>query len=137
MPEIPVTSFAHRTLRKLSRYQSCDERSVQLGYDLPRLQLQGGEKLIGIYENVPGSTESCVAFTRSGIYVNRRTGWEAIKFQDMVGFHFESSRTVDSLLIELAGGGSVQVPILGGDLTSGTRDVAIVTQFLMRVCKKR
>ena len=129
MPEIPVTSFAHRTLRNLSRYRSCDEKTAQPGCDLRGLQLHGDERLIGVYENVPGSTESCVAFTQSGIYVHRRTGWESIKFKDMVGFHFESSPTVDSLLIECAGGGLAQVPILGGDLTTGARDVAIVTQF--------
>jgi hypothetical protein len=128
-----IDSLAYRNLRKLSRYLTVlGDTSIPSRY-AGAIQLAEDDVLVGIYENTPGTITDCLVFTHSGIQIHSGSGPQSLKYADILSVNMEKSPNASSLEVSLLDGRSMTVRVTGGDAATGSRDVAAVVQFLMRV----
>ena len=128
-----IESLAYRNLRKLSRYYSASGGNpIPPGYT-EAIGLAENDVLLGIYENAPGTITDCLVFTHSGIQVHSESDPESLKYADILAVNMEKSPNAGSLNVDLLDGRSIAIRVTGGDAATGSRDVAAVMHFLMRV----
>src|SRR5438552_1727521 len=130
---ISVESRIHRTLRKLERYRACSRWE-----DLPQLEntdspLGENEKLLGVYENVPGRSHNLLLFTSLAVHLWNGVTWRNLRYADIAGTEWptEAKNEAHILVVRMKNGAPERVPILGG--TKLTRDLFTVMTFLDRV----
>lgn len=128
-----IESLAYRNLRKLSRYYSALGGAPIPPRYTEAIQLAEGDALVGIYENTPGAVTDCLVFTHSGIQMHSQSGLQLLKYADILALNMEKSPNASSLRVDLVDGRSMTIRVTGGDAATGSRDVAAVMQFLMRV----
>lgn len=138
MKTIPYM-YAHRKLRWCLHYHPYRECVSRLPDESLKASLCEGETLLGIYENVPGSLDRCVAITDRGLILKGADGWVSLPYAEMashvleVGPRGEFKLTVEEITLNLRGGGTASVPVLGEYPQWGGRDIFSMSMFLDHV----
>ena len=135
--EVTVSMRAHRKFKGTPNYRALAGREAGPGpLDGGTVSLAAGEAAIGVYENVPGSTEGLILITDRGLHVGRGDVGFFIPFAAMVAVEVEAGKkpvAVDRVAIRLHGGATALVPVTGGDPTIGTKDAYLMLMFLDHV----
>jgi hypothetical protein len=129
---IGVQTRAHRILKKLDGYRSSDSIAPRDATVIKDLLLDPAERIVGIYENDPSRSDGNVIVTDLGIYVGSSRACTSIRYSDMEAVQvLDEKGAADRLVVRLAGGRVVEVPIVGGNRRF--RDVWEFSHFLQRV----
>jgi len=128
-----IESLAYRNLRKLSRYYSAVGGTPLPPRCTQAIQLAEDDVLVGVYENTLGAITDCLVFTHLGIQIHSESGSQSLRYADILDVNMDKSPNASSLKADLLDGRAVTIRVTGGDAATGSRDVAAVMQFLMRV----
>lgn len=128
-----VRSFAHRGLTRTANYRDViDGGGPRPGY-ANGLPLGPGEHLIGVYENVPGQRDECIAVTSHGLLLATPSGWRRVAYEQMIDYELPDKSTEQrSISVELRSNETLQLPVRGrveGD-HGEARDVYGMDTFL-------
>lgn len=128
-----IASRAHRNLRRLDSYQKVT--ALDSSSDLiETLQCQVDERILGLYQNIPGDDLNTIAVTTQGLHIYDGEKWQSVDYHLIDTIETpspESKRVVNQLIIHLKTKGTITVPIYGGK--GGTRDAWSFFTFLKRV----
>jgi hypothetical protein len=124
-----VKSRAHRALRQLPRFTSQEADLVRYANVL---RLGEEEEIVGAYQNPENLPKCDVVISSMGLYLIGDEVTESLPFSEILSATGPTEKTqADRLVLELRGGRSIGLPILGGD--ERFRDVFAVLRFLDRV----
>ena len=109
------------------------------------LSLRGGEQVLGVYENFPGSRVDSIVVTDLGLYVARDVSWQYILYKDIERTTLplpagrtieERKRAADRIVLTLASGQIVEIFVRGETRDARgrviSRDVYSFCTFLLR-----
>jgi hypothetical protein len=115
---ISVESRAHRTLRGLEPFKSCDRLD-----QLPQLNgihspLDDSERLVGVYENVVGRVDHILLFTNLGVHLWEGSRWRSLKYADIASTEWptEPKHQARTLVVRMKSRAYEHLPILRGCL---------------------
>lgn len=131
-----IKARAHRILRRLPHYLAIDEASSDEKTELEEFELQDGEAILGIYENIPHQLRERVVISTRGLYLFKDEAWQHITYASMsevkpTAPDKEGKMNASMLAIKLKTGEEIEIPVKGG--TDRTRDIWSFIQFLDRV----
>ncbi len=109
------------------------------------VSLRGGEQVLGVYENFPGSRVDSIVVTDLGLYVVRDLSWHYIPYKDIERTTLplpadrtikERKRAADRIVLTLASGQVVEIFVRGETRDASgrvmSRDVYSFDAFLLR-----
>ena len=122
--------------RKILGQMTC-YRDVNMGAMLPPwlagIELPPGNRLLGVYENTPGSTNDYVAVSDHGLLVVTPEGERVfVAYHDILRapYNNEKKETIDGLILETRQGTRVPLPVKNGERRF--RDVFEFSRFVDR-----
>lgn len=137
-----VVSRAHRNLGQLVNYHKVFSEDDLPSY-LKELDLQEGEKIIGVYENFPGNINETIVVTNQGLRIFLNNEWIWVKYTEIDQVELppnmgEAKLTLEELDIRLKSKQLVKLPARGEqDFIRGkqsySRDTFSFLNFLIRI----
>src|SRR5262249_52984708 len=93
----------------------------------------GNERLIGVYENVPGATDGLLAITDLGVYCWTGERWRNLKYAEIAATEWPAEEKTEArtLVIRKNTGAREAFPILGGSEVG--REIFTFMRFFDRV----
>lgn len=136
-----IASFAHRILKRLRHYRPVPSAAAADLIRQAHPPLQPGERLLGIYENVPGELNNSLWVTDRAVHVRADAEWCSVAYAAVERLDARQSATrlsgaavdkhqVDGIAARLSSGETVWLPVLGGH--DRLRDAWGFLRFLMR-----
>lgn len=118
-----------RILKIMKAYRSVPEDSPPY---LPTLAIPDGQKILGIYENVPNATADCVVVTDKALWVENNGQLLELRFDEMAAVTWapENKREANSLEIRMQDGAVRHVPVRGRQ--DGGADLFEFDRFVLR-----
>ncbi|HET7035167.1 MAG TPA: hypothetical protein VFI42_05735 [Thermomicrobiaceae bacterium] len=125
------------------RYRNLVEQPEAAPAWVQRLDLERGERLLGVYTNVPDRIGRDFAVSTTILYLQSGDQVERLRYLDMVsfdgttdGYHGENKRRLDRILIQMTDGRTMVVPVVGRSEDGLHRDAWSVYNFLLRAARE-
>jgi len=146
----PQSSIVHRSFKYLAsqfpdRYHNLVGEESHAPPYVQDVSLLGGEQILGVYENLPGSRIDSIIVTDLGLYVARDLSWHYILYKDIERTTLplptgrtieERKRAADRIVLTLASGQVVEIFVRGETRDARgrvmSRDVYSFCTFLLR-----
>ncbi len=125
---VSVASWAHRTLRGVSRYHHCRDEPEYC----QRFTSWAPEAVVGVYENPPTAEPSAIVITEEALYWPSAGATHCVEFASLRDVRSPDEKTAAAeIKLNLLDGSNRVIRIEGGD--GKYRDVYSMIRFLDRV----
>lgn len=122
---------SRRILRKLANYHELLSNGDVYPILLSRIFTQDEEKIIGLYENIPGERFECIVITNFGLHIIFANKTEFIGYNLIKTIKISTEKDRDYLIVYLVNGKISMISVKGG--RGKFRDAFEFLHFLDRV----